>query len=170
MNRFFTWLLVLCCILALSGCAHVESDYPAAIMVEGGIYLLSVTELPGEIDESAIIGYTTSYTDTFPKKDGQTNFNRELHLPYARVEGGIAILYDHEWHLCTPYVPKDAETVTFAGRTFEKSALSEETLEWLSWYQSLSEEEQHAISSIPHELYELSGYPDAEDAEAYAAE
>ncbi|MBQ3194801.1 MAG: hypothetical protein IJB59_14665, partial [Oscillospiraceae bacterium] len=51
---------------------------------------------------SAIIGYTTSYTDTYPEKDGETNFNRELNMPYARVEGGIAVLYENEWYLCTP--------------------------------------------------------------------
>mgnify|MGYP007128703176 FL=1 len=58
--------------------------------------------MPAEVDESSIIGYTTSYIDTFPEKDGETNFNRELEMPYAKVEGGIAVLYDNEWHLCTP--------------------------------------------------------------------
>ena len=58
--------------------------------------------MPAEVDPSAIIGYTDSYTDTFPKKDGETNFNRELDMPYARVEGGIAVLYENEWYLCTP--------------------------------------------------------------------
>ena len=91
------------CVLALAGCgSHTEKDYPAAIMAEGEIYLKSVTVMPAEIDESAIIGYTTSYTDTYPEKDGETNFNRELNMPYARVEGGIAVLYENEWYLCTP--------------------------------------------------------------------
>lgn len=113
--------LMLCLVLALSlfGCGssgpHTETDYqagssgpytvtdyPAAIMVEGKVYLKSATAMPAEIDESAIIGYTTSYTDSFPQKDGETNFNRELEMPYARVEGGVAVLYDNEWYLCTP--------------------------------------------------------------------
>ena len=81
---------------------HTETDYPAAIMAEGSIYLKSAAAMPAEIDESAIIGYTTSYTDTYPEKDGETNFNRELNMPYARVEGGIAVLYENEWYLCTP--------------------------------------------------------------------
>ncbi len=104
--------MVLCLVLALSivGCGkpatgnngpHTATDYPAAIMADGEIYLLSGTVMPAEIDESAIIGYTTSYTDTFPEKNGETNFNRELNMPYARVEGGIAVLYENEWYLCT---------------------------------------------------------------------
>lgn len=97
--------ITILCILLLAGCGlgpHSETDYAAAIMVEGNIYLKSGSAMPAEIDESAIIGYTTSYTDTFPKKDGETNFNRELNMPYARVEGGIAVLYENEWYLCTP--------------------------------------------------------------------
>ena len=58
------------------------------------------TELLGVL-ASAIIGYTSSYTDTFPEKDGETNFNREIGMPYAKVEEGIAVLYENEWHLCT---------------------------------------------------------------------
>lgn len=44
------------------------------------------------------------------------------------------------------------ETVTYHGREFQRTALSEETLEWLDWYNSLSEEEQLAISYEPAEL------------------
>lgn len=81
---------------------HTSTDYPAAITADGEIYLLSASAMPAEIDKSAIIGYTTSYTDAFPEKDGETNFSRELNMPYARVEGGIAVLYENEWYLCTP--------------------------------------------------------------------
>lgn len=76
-----------------------EGDYPAAIRVEGQLYLLG-QPMPAEVDESAIIGRTTSYTDGWPQQDGETNFSRELDLPYARVEGGIAVLYESEWYFC----------------------------------------------------------------------
>ena len=103
MKRYIALILAIVCILALAGCgSHTEKDYPAAIMAEGEIYLKSAAAMPAEIDESAIIGYTTSYTDTYPEKDGETNFNRELNMPYAKVEGGIAVLYENEWYLCTP--------------------------------------------------------------------
>lgn len=85
-----------------NGNPNTSTVYPAAIMAEGEIYLKSATAMPAEIDESAIIGYTSSYTDTYPEKDGETNFNRELGMPYAKVDGGVAVLYENEWHLCTP--------------------------------------------------------------------
>lgn len=109
-----TLLCLIICTAALCGCSEllkgVETDYPAAIMVEGEVYLKSGSPMPAEVDPSAIIGYTDSYTDTFPKKDGETNFNRELDMPYARVEGGIAVLYENEWYLCTP-MNEDAKPV-----------------------------------------------------------
>lgn len=122
MKKLGAFFLSIACIMAFAGCgigSHTETDYPAAItdypaaiMVEGGIYLKSAVAMPAEVDESAIIGYTTSYTDTFPEKDGETNFNRELNMPYARVEGGVAVLCENEWYLCTP---KDEETGSDGG-------------------------------------------------------
>lgn len=49
------------------------------------------------------------------------------------------------------------EVVEFHGQLFNKSDLSEETLEWLEWYNSLSPEEQLAVSSIPADLYTNDG-------------
>ena len=49
------------------------------------------------------------------------------------------------------------EVVEFHGQSFSKSDLSEETLEWLEWYNSLSPEEQLAVSSIPADLYTNDG-------------
>lgn len=45
------------------------------------------------------------------------------------------------------------EVVEFHGQSFNKSDLTEETLEWIEWYNSLSPEEQLAVSSIPTDLY-----------------
>jgi len=95
-------VLLMALLLLLTGCVQKQTDYPAAIMVDGVVYLKSGAPMPAEIDESAIIGYTTSYTDSFPEKNGETNFSRELDLPYAKVEGGVAILCENEWYLCTP--------------------------------------------------------------------
>lgn len=100
MKKILILLLAFC---LLAGCGpNVATDYPAAIMVHGNIYYYSAEVIPGEVDESAILGYTESYTNTFPEKHGETNFNRELGMPYARVEGGIAVLMDDEWHMCYP--------------------------------------------------------------------
>lgn len=39
------------------------------------------------------IGYIESYTDTVPKKDGETNISEDLiGVPYAEVEDGMVSL------------------------------------------------------------------------------
>ena len=106
MKKIIAVLVVVSCIAALIVYAFgkkpgAETDYAAAIMVDGEVYYKPAGAMPAEIDESAILGYTESYTDTFPEKNGETNFNRELGMPYAKVEGGIAVLFENEWYLCT---------------------------------------------------------------------
>ena len=58
----------------------------------------------------------------------------------------------------------EGETVSFQGKTIHIADLSEETLQWLEYYNSLSESEQMAISYIPHDLYILCGYGKVTDA------
>lgn len=79
-----------------------RADYPAAIMVNDVPYYMKTEPMPAEVDESAIIGYTSSYTSAMPESNGEVNFNRELEAPYAKVEGGIAVLHNNEWYLCVP--------------------------------------------------------------------
>ena len=88
---------------------HLVNSLPGYIILMMGtdvitiyIFLQFFENLPVSLDESAILGYTDSYTDAFPEKNGETNFNRELGMPYAKVQGGLAVLYENEWYLCTP--------------------------------------------------------------------
>ena len=91
-------------------------DYPAAIMVDGTGYLVSVNPLPaGTVDKAEITGCVDSYTGTFPEKDGQQNFSREAALPYAPAEGGLALLHDGAWYLCVP-AQVDDDGVLLPGR------------------------------------------------------
>ena len=92
------------------------ADYPAAIMVDGTVYLVPVDPLPaGTVDEGEITGCVDSYTETFPEKDGQQNFSREAALPYAPAEGGLALLYDGAWYLCVPARVDDDGTLLPGG-------------------------------------------------------
>ncbi len=110
MKKAVVFALVLVMALSVVGCSHgtplaPESvspggDYPAAIMVDGAVYTKAY-ETAGEVDESAIIGETGGYTDAYPTKDFQTNFSREAGLPVAKVDGGVAVLYNNEWQLFT---------------------------------------------------------------------
>jgi len=108
MKKFKIVMLLICCMVALTACTSgTETDYAAAIMVNDQIYYKSVQAVPVEIDDSAILGYTKYYTDTFPKKNGETNFNRELGMAYAKVEDGIAVLFENEWYMCYPKAAKE---------------------------------------------------------------
>jgi len=113
MKKFIAMVSCFVLLMSLTGCGalqrdpksdgpHAQMDYPAAIMVDGVIYLKSAAAMPAEVDVSAVIGYTIAYTDTFPEQNGETNFNRQLGMPYARVAEGIAVLYENEWYLCLP--------------------------------------------------------------------
>ena len=55
-------------------------------------------------------------------------------------------------------------TITFHEHVLNIADLSQDTAQWLTWYNNLSEEEQLAVSYIPSDLYGLCGYPAAEDA------
>lgn len=54
--------------------------------------------------------------------------------------------------ISTEPTDSDDDTVMYDSRKYYRSMLSEETLEWLDWYNSLSEEERLAVSYEPEEL------------------
>ncbi len=117
-------LTLLCPLFALSACKRPQGgnaatpenvdnstddpkgDRPAMIRVGGKLYY-STNAMVLYVDKSDIIGYTTSYTDGEPSKDGETNFSRKLGLPYAWEGDGIAVKYSEQWHL---FLPKDGNT------------------------------------------------------------
>lgn len=82
-----------------------SGDYPAMIMHDNTVYQL-VGEIAVNISDDAIIGYTTSYTDGTPVREGETNFSRETGLKYANAElngvRGIAVHYEGSWHFFKP--------------------------------------------------------------------
>ena len=78
-----------------------------------------------------------------------------LRIPFASDDAQLGVTGEDLLKALTP-ISEDIdsnETVEFNGQLFNKSDLTEETLEWLEWYNSLSPEEQLAVSSIPAGLY-----------------
>ena len=78
-----------------------------------------------------------------------------LRIPFASDDAQLGVTGEDLLKALTP-ISEDIdsnETVEFNGQLFNKSDLTEETLEWLEWYNSLSPEEQLAVSSIPADLY-----------------
>lgn len=70
-------------------------------MVDGVLYHSTGRQLPGEVDESAVLG-TTSYTDGTPTEDGQANFSPDTGVEYAMAADGLVVCVDHEWTLFVP--------------------------------------------------------------------
>lgn len=183
MKKIYALLLVIICVLGLVGCSKTQNDDTPTteekwdlipmVMVDGELYLdtghnntdIRKCETPdGEI---------TSEVDGSekPTVDNQSNFGTGYGYQYGATEGTIEIYMNDKWRIfATEEVRQqiqfpNTETVSFHDKIFNKSDLSEETLEWLERYNTLSPEEQLAISHIPNDLYELCGYGKAEDTE-----
>lgn len=60
--------------------------------------------------------------------------------------------------LTDPKEKADDSKIRYLDQWYSRSDLSAETIAWLEWYNGLSAEEQLAVSSVPHDLYELDGY------------
>ena len=61
--------------------------------------------------------------------------------------------------------PSEVETVKYLDKTLNKSDLSAETLEWLEWFNGLSETGQLSVSFVPQEILELCGYVSTKNSE-----
>ncbi len=73
MEKKIISFVVSCMLCFLTACSPEPLAFPdapkdgrATIMVNSGLYLLNPEPVPIEVDESAIIGYTTSYTTVHP--------------------------------------------------------------------------------------------------------
>ena len=82
-----------------------------------------------------------------------------LHIPFASDGAQLGVTGEDLLKALTPISGDIGSngTIEFNGQSFSKSDLTEETLEWLEWYNSLSPEEQLAVSSIPADLYTYAG-------------
>ena len=72
-----------------------------AIMVEGVLYRSTGQPFSGPVDESSA-QTVTSYINTVPEMDGQTNFSQDLSARYAMTDQGLAVLMEEEWILFEP--------------------------------------------------------------------
>ncbi len=60
--------------------------------------------------------------------------------------------------LTDPKEKADDSKIRYLDQWYSRSDLSAETIAWLEWYNGLSAEEQLAVSSEPHDLYDQAGY------------
>lgn len=105
-------------------------------------------------------GQITSVTSGYkiPQENGQANFNCKG-TDYITVdEEGAAVLMDGKYIL---FLTENA--VDYEGKCYRKADLSKETLDWLTFYNSLSKEGQMSISMVPHEFVPKGGEIKAEE-------
>lgn len=148
-------------------------DMIPMVMVDGELYLDTGHESTVKGRCGLMDGEITSTVDGSekPTENNQSNFGIGFGYQYGSQEGTIEIYMNEKWWIyATEEVRQELQfptenTVSFHDKTFNKSDLSQETLEWLDWYNSLTEEEQLSIDHIPSNLYELCEYPTAEVSE-----
>lgn len=113
-------------------------------------------------------GEITSTVDgsQIPTEDDQSNFGDGFPYRYGE-EGTIEVQMDGKW-IVFQHREGSGSQVRFGDRWIDADGLSEETMEWLSWFNSLPEKEQLAVSYIPPEVYERLGFDETGTVDADA--
>lgn len=146
-----------------------EWDIIPMVMVDGKLYYdtgkeSTITGRCGVMD-----GEITSTVDgsEIPKENNQSNFGAGFEYQYGD-NNTIEVFMNETWIVFEQREGSGSQ-VRFGDQMVDADGLSEETLEWLDWYNSLSEEDQLAVSAIPSELYKEIGFVGTEDAATSAA-
>ena len=144
----------------------VKWDKIPMVMVDGYLYYDTGKESTTIGENGITEGKITSAVDgsEIPTENDQSNFGEGFAYRYTE-DGTIEILMNEKWIIFEPR-EGTGNQVRFGDRWIDVEGLSEETLEWLAWYNSLSEEEQLSVSAIPADLLDESGISKTEDAEA----
>lgn len=113
-------------------------------------------------------GEITSTVDgtQIPTEDDQSNFGEGFPYRYGE-EATIEVQMDGKW-MVFQHREGSGGQVRFGDRWIDADGLSEETMEWLSWFNSLPEKEQLAVSYIPPEVYERLGFDETGTVDADA--
>lgn len=127
-----------------------------------------------QIEASDVEGFTPVGTtvfegfDVIPYDNFGSNSHQKTQQIYANSNIENVILVSSTWNTSSGthdgfevYIKsnfeytthENADVIKYHELYFSKSDLSGETVEWLEWYNSLTEEERLAISYVPHELY-----------------
>ena len=122
------------------------------VMVDDKLYFDTGKENTGNRRCGTPDGAITTTVDVteIPTENNQSNFGTGFDYQYG-AEDTIEICMDGKW-MIFEYRTGDGSQVRFGEKMIDASNLSQETLEWLAWYNQLSKEEQMAISAIPEEL------------------
>ena len=145
----------------------VLNDRIPMVMADGAMYYdtgreSTVTGRCGVMD-----GEITSAVERteVPSENNQSNFGAGYGYQWGPEEGTLEVCIDGKWMVFKRRYADDSR-VYYAGRWYNKSGLSEDTLRWLAWYNGLTGEEQASISSEPTDLLDESEISRAEETDA----
>ena len=146
----------------------VLNDRIPMVMADGAMYYdtgreSTVTGRCGVMD-----GEITSAVERteVPSENNQSNFGAGYGYQWGPEEGTLEVCIDGKWMVFKRRYADDSR-VYYAGRWYNKSGLSEDTLRWLAWYNGLTGEEQASISSEPTDLLDESEISRAEETDAH---
>lgn len=97
-------------------------------------------------------GKITSAVDgsEIPAENNQSNFGAGYSYQFGEKDT-IEIQVNGKW-MIFEYRGGDGSLIRYHNHWYNVEDLSEETIEWLKWYNSLSEEEQLSVSAVPWDL------------------
>lgn len=143
----------------------LEWDKIPMVMVDGKLYYDTGKESTVSARCGVMDGEITSTVDgsEIPTKDNQSNFGTGFEYQYG-ADNTIEIFMNEKW-IVFEQREGAGNQVRYGDRMLDAEGLSEETLEWLDWYNNLPEEQQLAISAVPPDLLEENGPVKTEDAQ-----
>lgn len=165
MKKLIVLVLAIACVFGLFGCGNQLPERTKTIKTDLKTYY-EMSDGTWECD-GHVYKYRLEIKGTMPNAQASSTFVylsniKNISFEQAYKAAGVssntedyfsvveAVLVDS----ITENFDSGDETVTFCDKTFNKSDLSAETLEWLDWYNGLTEEEQSAVDYVPEDLGE----------------
>lgn len=134
------------------------------VMVDGQMYYSTGKESTIEARCGMMDGEITSTVDAneVPTENNQSNFGAGYGYQFTSEDNIEIQMEDGKWYVYEKGSGEGKIRLGNSNKWYDKGYLSEETLKWLYWYNSLSEDEQLAINSVPKELMNAEEYTDIE--------
>ncbi len=138
-------------------------DIIPMVMIDDKFYYDTGNVYVNENEAKDFDGEITSTVDASkrPSENNQSNFGAGYGYRYG--EGDTVALYiDGTWCVFE-YRREDGGLIRYHDSFYSTEELSDETIRWLEWYNSLPDTEQLAVSYVPSELRESGMYGEGSD-------
>ena len=133
------------------------------VLIDGTLYYDTGKESNRSDRSQVMDGKITSAVDgtQIPSENNQSNFGSEYQYQFDS-NNTLEILINDKW-LVFEARSGDGSQIKFGDSWYNTGDLSEETLLWLDWYNSLTEQEQLSIDHIPSDLLDLNKLSQSDD-------